>query len=232
MVQLAKSLNLPKATVHRMCKTLTKYDFLSFDDNTKRYSLGIKLFELGSIVLSSFSLRRIASPHLERLLEPGKTVHIGILQDDHTLYIDQRVSESDDLKYIPLIGKQRPPYYGAHGQILMAYLPDEKVDELIRKSPLKALTKKSITDYGQFKRRLTLIRSQGYFVDEGETNVGFTTISAPIRNIEGKVVAAVNIGFNSALEDKKGLQRITQKTIKTAKAISAGLGYIDQRENI
>ena len=230
MVQLAKTVNLPKATVNRLCKTLTKYDFLTFDENTKKYSLGLKLFELGAFVYSSFSLRKIADPHLDRLLEPGKTVFLGILQNGHALYIDQRSDKSSDLRFISLIGKQRPPYYGAHGQILMAYLPEDEAEELIRKFPLKALTKNSITDYGQFKRRLTKIRANGYFVDDQETVTGITTVGAPIRNFSGVVVAAILIGFFSVSEDNNGLQRIIKKIVEAAAAISEAMGFKNKYE--
>lgn len=62
LAQLSEALSLPKATVFRLCATLIKCGFLRQDQELKQYSLGVKLFELGSIVASSFSLRGIASP--------------------------------------------------------------------------------------------------------------------------------------------------------------------------
>jgi DNA-binding IclR family transcriptional regulator len=65
--ELARMVGLPRATVMRLCHTLVKYRFLRQEKESKRYSLGIKLFELGSIVFNSMSLRRIASPYLKEL---------------------------------------------------------------------------------------------------------------------------------------------------------------------
>ncbi len=53
----------------RLCTTLMNYDFLSFDDQTKKYSLGVKLFELGALVFASFSVRKVAAAHLIKLQE-------------------------------------------------------------------------------------------------------------------------------------------------------------------
>ena len=89
--QLSESLGLPKATVSRLCSTLIKYDFLGYNQESRQYSLGLKLFELGSIVFSSFSMRRVASTYLTQLQSKlGKTVFLGILQENELFYRDKK----------------------------------------------------------------------------------------------------------------------------------------------
>ena len=89
--ELTAAVRMPKATVLRLCSTLTHYDFLLFNKEARQYSLGLKLFELGSIVFASFSLRRIAAPHLINLqTKLGKTVFLGILQEGQLVYIDKK----------------------------------------------------------------------------------------------------------------------------------------------
>jgi DNA-binding IclR family transcriptional regulator len=92
------------------------------------------------------------------------------------------------------------------------------------------LTKKSLIDNGRFKERLAAIRSQGYFVDEGEAIDGIAGVAAPIRDFGGNVVAAVAVGFLLRSEDKKGLKKIIRETLKTASAISQAMGYVERRE--
>ena len=65
--QLAEILSLSRATVLRLCSTLVTYGFLNQDTASKEYSLGLRLFELGSIVFHSFSLRKTAAPFLDQL---------------------------------------------------------------------------------------------------------------------------------------------------------------------
>jgi DNA-binding IclR family transcriptional regulator len=89
--QVSQILDLPKTTVSRLCSTLIKFGFLKHDQQSKQYSLGLKLFELGSIVFSSFSVRRLASPYLTQLqIQLRKTVFLGILQDDELVYMDKK----------------------------------------------------------------------------------------------------------------------------------------------
>ena len=231
LVQLSRALGLSKATVHRLCTTLVKYDFLSFDDRTKQYSLGLKLFELGGLVFFSFSLRRIATPHLISLqAKTGKTVFLGILRNDEVVYIDVKDDPSNYIRFGSHIGQRRPPYFGMLGQTLLAYLPEEELEELLEKHPLQALTKKSITDKTRFSDRLAAIRAQGYFLDEGEAIDGIAGVAAPVRDFDGNVVAALGIGFLLRSEDRKGVDKIVRETIKAASDISQAMGYVEGRE--
>jgi IclR family transcriptional regulator, KDG regulon repressor len=228
--ELSEAVRLPKATVLRLCSTLVHYDFLLFNKETKHYSLGLKLFELGSVVFASFSLRRIAAPYLINLqTKLEKTIFLGILQEGRLVYIDKKENPLNLIRFGSQVGTRRPPYFGMLGHVLMAHLPNERVAELLKRHPLTALTKKSITNDRRFKERLGVIRSQGYYVDEGEAIEGITGIAAPIRDSSKEVVAAVGAGFLSSSEDEKGVARIIRETRKTAELISRAVGYIDDR---
>jgi len=228
--QLSDILDLPKATVSRLCSTLIKYDFLGYNHESKQYSLGLKLFELGSVVFSSFSLRRVASRHLTELQSKlGKTVFLGILQDDEVLYLDKKEAFRNPIRFASDIGTRRPPFFGMLGQTLMAFLPDGEVDRLLQKSPLAAFTKKSITNEREFRDRLRKVREQGFAIDEETALDGITGIAAPVRDFTNKVVAAVGVGFISLSVDSKGLKRIVKDTLRTAQTISQELGYLDRK---
>ena len=203
LAQLAEIVKLPKATALRLCLTLREYEFLRHDPQTKQYSLGLKLFELGGIVFSTFSLRRVVSPYLTELQAKLETVFLAIMQDDELVYIDKRDDLRNPIRFASHIGTRRKPYFGMLGQLLMAFLPESEVDRLLKKKPLSALTKKSITDTDAFKQRLIDIRRDGYFVDEGEGIDGITGISAPVRDYTGKTVAAIGVGFISTSQDER-----------------------------
>ncbi len=226
---LSKSLGLSKATLSRLCSTLFKYHFLGYDQQTKQYSLGLKLFELGGIVYSSFSLRRMASPYLNQLQSKlGKTSCLGILQDGQLVYIDKKEDLQKPIRFASDIGTYRPPYFGMLGHILMAHLSEAEVDRMLKKNPLRPFTKKSIRGVETFKERLRKIRSQGFYVDKEEALDGVTGIGAPIRDFTGKVVAAVGVGFISSSEDPKRLGKIIKEVVNTSQAISYELGYLNQ----
>jgi DNA-binding IclR family transcriptional regulator len=226
LTQLSEALNLSKATVLRLCSTLIKYDFLKYDKDFKLYSLGMKLFELGSIIFSSFSIRRTATPHLGRLQSKlGKTVFLGVLQDDELIYIDKREDSRNPIRFSSRIGTRRPPHFGMLGQLLMAYLPDTEVNRILRRHPLVRFTKNSITDRTKFHKRLRMIRSQGYVVDEEGALEGITGAAAPIRDYTGHIVAGIGVGFISSSADAKGIEQIVADTREAAWQISEELGW-------
>ncbi len=231
--ELSETLAIPKTTILRLCSTLVQYEFLRFKRDTKKYSLGLKLFELGSVVFASFSLRRIAVPYILRLQEKlGRTVFLGILQDGELVYIDKKEEPLNPIRFASRIGTRRPPYFGMLGNVLMAHLSDNDVTELLKRYPLAAITKKTIIDETLVRERLRLIRSQGYYIDREEAFEGITGVGAPVHDFSGEVVAAVGVGFISSAEDDKGVKRIVKETLRTAAAISKAMGYIEQNGNL
>ncbi|MBI4764697.1 MAG: IclR family transcriptional regulator [Deltaproteobacteria bacterium] len=228
--RLSELLSLSRATVLRLCSTLVKYGFLQQDPASREYSLGLRLFELGSIVFHSFSLRKTASPFLDRLhLKLGRTLFLAILEQGQLVYIDKREDPLNLITFTSKIGTRRPPYWGMLGPMLMAHLPDPEVESLLEKYPLTATTKKSFTKKEEFKKWLTQIRKQGFAVDRERTFDGITGVAAPIRDFRGQVVASVAVCFISSSVDSKGLKRIIKEVQRTGLDISKEIGYLEKK---
>jgi IclR family transcriptional regulator, KDG regulon repressor len=227
LTEIARTVGVPKSTSLRLCATLVEYGFLQFDEQAKEYAPGLKLFELGGLVLESFSVGRIAAPHMDRLQETlGQTSFVDIIRDGYLVHMDKREDSSSPIRFGLQVGRRRPPHYGASGFLLMAYLPEDEVERLLKRFPLVELTRKSITDEALFKERLRVIRSLGYAVDEGETVEVVTAVSAPIRNHAGKVVAALAVGYVSHSLSERESARVISETVNTAHMISQSMGFI------
>jgi DNA-binding IclR family transcriptional regulator len=227
LTQLSEALGLSKATVLRLASTLCKYGFLSQDPESKQYSLGLRLFELGGIVYASFSLRKAASSHLRHLLERAdRTVFLAVMQGDELLYLDKKENPMNPVRFASNIGSRRPPHFGMMGQVLMADLAENQVQRLLEKYPLTAFTKRSITSVHSFKETLRRVKKQGYAIDEGVAIEGIGGIAAPVRDFTGGVVAAIGVGFMVSSVKGKELKRIVKEVLETAHAISRELGYV------
>jgi IclR family KDG regulon transcriptional repressor len=223
---LSRDLHLPKATVYRLCSTLIKYGYLKNNEGLHTYSLGLKLFILGGVVLASFSLRRVAAAHLTNLqLKTGETIFLGILENDELIYIDKREDERKPIRFTSSVGARRPAHWGMLGQVLMAFLEDETVEKTLEKNPLKPFARESITNKTTFKERLQKIREQGFNIDREEALEGVGGVSAPIRDHTGKVVAAVGVGFISSSENPKKLKQIIKEVCRIGQLISQELGF-------
>jgi IclR family transcriptional regulator, KDG regulon repressor len=229
LAEVADIVRFPKPTILRLCATLIQYGFLRFDSLTKKYSPGIKFFEIGGIVFSSFSLNEVASVYMRDLQATlRETVFLDILESDRILHINVSEDPSNAIRIRLQIGRRRPPQYGGPGLVLMASLPEGEVDRLLERFPLVPLTAKTITDKRLFKERLEIVRSRGYATEDGEVMDFVGNVSAPVRDYTGKVIAALGVSYVSHSKDNGGLDLIKTATVRTALAISQSMGYVNR----
>ncbi len=224
--ELKELVTLSKTTLFRILQALAENRVISYDPSSNKYSLGIRLFELGEIAVSSTSLRQKAGPFLDMLeAESRYPALVGILEEGELVYIDGRPGKEP----IPLFGtrhgKRQAPHLGSVGKTLMAYLTEAEVDDLLARHPLQRFTPRSVTDPERFKEGLSEARKQGYGQDEGELVEGVIGIAAPIRDHSGKVIAAVGIVFSAFKADKRKRERMIGLVTEAARNISEAMGY-------
>jgi DNA-binding IclR family transcriptional regulator len=218
---------LNKTTVKRLISNLTARGYLQRDPQSKKYQLGMRLFEMGGIVFSSFSLRQAAAyPMTQLQIETGATVLLGVSMEEQLVYVDKR--DGDGMIRISSdIGWRRPLHYGMLGMALMASLDSKDVQRILIEDPLEAHTSFSITDNDAFSLRLEQIRDQGYILEKEEAVEGVIGIAASIRDYSRQVVAALGIALPIHTHDRTtGLDGMIDLVKKTCETISSNLGYL------
>lgn len=225
--EIVQRTGLNRTTVMRLLSHLTGRGLLKYNDQDRVYQLGNKILELGGIALSSISLRKIAGPYLTRLRnEIGNTILLGVRMEDDLCYVDKREGKIGMLTTSE-IGRRRPLHFGMLGMVLMAYLPRSEQERLLAKDPLKPYAPRSITDNETFLYALAEIRRNGFYIGREDVFEGLGGISAPIRDYNGQVVAALGFTMILSLLDRSGVTNNTLKKVTdTALAISQGLGYL------
>jgi DNA-binding IclR family transcriptional regulator len=210
---------LNKTTVKRLISNLTTRGYLHQDPPSKKYQLGMRLFELGGIVFSSFSLRQAASYPMTRLQnEADATVLLGVNMEDQLVYVDKREGKGI-IRVSSEVGWRRPLNYGMLGMVLMSSLDPQDVKRVLKKYPLKPYTPLSITDADAFSLRLGQIREEAV-----ESVIG---IAAPIRDYSRHVVAALGIALPAGLRNQNDDLDLIIDLVKNAcETISSDLGYL------
>ncbi|TET85380.1 MAG: hypothetical protein E3J46_09760 [Desulfobacteraceae bacterium] len=149
--------------------------------------------------------------------------------DDQLVYVDKREGHGM-LRIASDIGWRRPLHYGMLGMALMAYLSLKDVKRILRKYPLDAHTRFSITDQEVFSLRLEKIRKEGYVIEREEAVEKVIGIAAPIRDYSRRVIAALGIALTSGqvnLEKEAGeTEGIRNLVLKACDDISDELGYL------
>lgn len=230
--EISTKLELHKSTVHRLIMVLERHKFIERNSINGRLRLGLKLFELGTRAISHLDLRERARPILDRLvLETGETVHLGILDDTEVLYLE-KVEPARSVRMTSSVGRRNPAYCTAMGKAIMAYMPEEQVEAIVRKHGLKALTANTITSFLELKTDLAAIRSRGYSIDNEEIEEGVRCVGCVVRDFSGGPIAAISVSgpaFRLAREKVKGL---AQPVIAAAGALSAQLGFKQGRTGL
>jgi len=227
LTDVVKRTGLNKTTAKRLMSNLSTRGYLQQDPQSKKYQLGMRLFELGGIVFSSFSLRQAAAYPMTNLQsQSGATVLLGVSMDDQLVYIDKREGKGM-IRISSEVGWRRPLNYGMLGMILMSSLDPKNVRRILKKYPLKPYAPLSITDENAFSLRLEQIRDQGYILEKEEAVEGVIGIAAPIRDYSRQVVAALGIGLPAGSRNQMdGLDHIVDLVKKTCETISSDLGYL------
>jgi len=225
VTEISKALNIYKSNVHNILSTLIEKDFVKKDPKTNKYTLGIKFFELGSVVIKNLNLRKIAHPYLEELSkEFNETVHLGVLVEGEVLSIEQEESSQSLCPRI-FIGKRAPLHCTGVGKAIMAYLPKDKFDSTIKEKGLIRYTENTITNIEELEKELEKIRKQGYAVDNMEHEEGVRCVAGPIRDYTGKVIASMSISGPAFRIDENNIPNIAKKVKECCDYISEEMGY-------
>lgn len=227
VTEISAVLGYNKSTVYRILRVLAEHGFVEQSPSTQKYSLGVKLLELGTAYLTNCEVRKQARPFLEKLVaDSGETVHLAILRDWEVLYIDRVEPPNSGISVGQKVGRRFPAYCTAGGKALLAWLPQEQLEQFLASVPLKPMTPKTITDPGELRKELVRVRERGYAVDREEIHEWGRCVGAPIFDFTGGVVAAVSIsGLSMRLTDERIETVLAPLVMEAARDISARLGY-------
>ncbi len=178
--------------------------------------------------MSNLNLIDIAIPHLTWLRDQAnESTAIYVLEDNKRVIASAVNCENKSIQRVLVPGTQSPIYAGSPSKVLLAYLPDDKVDEILNSVKLDKITKITITTIPELKEDLKEIRKCGYAISKGEEIEHSYAIAVPVRDHYGNVIAAIAIvGVSLFLTDKKVEKKFIELAKDAARNISHDLGYI------
>lgn len=225
VTELSNKMDLNKSTVYRMLNTLQYRGYIAQDNETDKYKTGLKLFELGSLVINDLDLRKTSFSYLEELMElTGETVHLGILDDGEVIYIE-KVESSETIRMHSKIGKRVYAHNTSLGKILLAYSDTKVMENILKKKGLPKTTENTIIKQDKFKEHLCQVKKQGYAVDNEERERGIKCIAGPIFDHKGEITAAFSISVPTIRLNTDITRKYVDLILKYSKKISGALGY-------
>lgn len=223
VTELASRLGLHKSTVHRFMVNLEAAGLVE-RTRSARYRLGLRIFELGRLVMQRMSLWDEALPFLEGLVrDTGETGHLAVLDGGEAIYIE-RVEARRALRIPSAVGRGYPAHATNLGKVLLADLPSGRLRELLGERELAAFTPHTITDRAELEAELERIRAQGFAVDNEEYDEGLRCIGAPIYDHSGHAVAALGIGGPVTRITPERVEELAGLVMAAARGLSRRLG--------
>jgi IclR family transcriptional regulator, pca regulon regulatory protein len=107
------------------------------------------------------------------------------------------------------------------GRVLLAALPADERERRLAVLPTHPLTERTITDPADLGRELEAVRDAGYCVVDQELDLELRSISVPVTDRSGTVVAAATVSTRAGSRDV--VREVLPAPRTCAAAISADL---------
>lgn len=224
ITELSQRVMMSKSTVYRFLQTMKSLGYVAQEGESEKYSLTLKLFELGARALQNVDLIRSADIQMRELSRLTKeTIHLGALDEDSIVYI-HKIDSMYNLRMYSRIGRRNPLYSTAIGKVLLAWRDREEVLDGVE---YKRSTDRTITSTEELLSVLDKVREQGYGEDNEEQEEGLRCIGVPVFDRFGVVIAGLSISFPTLRFSEERLHEYVAILHTAARKISEQMGYND-----
>ena len=214
--ELSTKLDIPASTLLPIVHTLRDRKYLSYDETTQTYSLGFRLFELGSMIQDTSFYAGIVDIMQTVVDGCGETCHFGILSGGDVLYL-AKVNSPQAIRMYSMTGRRLPAYSTALGKALMRDFTPAQLNALYPDG-LNALTSNTITDLGTLYGQLLKVRTEGFAYEVEESNEKIRCIAVPICT-GNRVSAAMSVSipvFRYSEELRQKVEQLLKEAVPFA----------------
>jgi DNA-binding IclR family transcriptional regulator len=221
--EISRKLGIPKSSASYILRTLERRGYLRRDAETGRYRLGLKILSLGGDAQGNLDIADVALPFMRALVEKFRlTVHLAVLDQGEAVYIE-KVEAPGFFKVNTWVGRRMFLHSTSVGKCLMAWLPKQDVETVVRQQGLKKRTPKTITTVTKLLAELEHVKQTGYAVDDEENSLGARCLGTPIFDALGNVTAAIGASGTLTQMDEANMPKIIEALKDTARRITRQL---------
>ncbi|MFC1534733.1 IclR family transcriptional regulator [Thermodesulfobacteriota bacterium] len=223
--EISRSLRLPKGTVHGLIRTLVNQGFLRQDQETRKYRLGLKLYELGIILAGTLEINQKAAQPAHQLAKRTQLLSRIAIWDGDSVMITLNAYPRPYAVLPHQIGPRVHAYCSAIGKAILAFLGDKEIDAYFRRTKLIQFTPSTITIKRRLLAELKETSKRGYSIDRAEAVQGLGCVGAPIFNREGSVAGSISISGATHRVIGERMEYLAEELLKTAAEISQYMGH-------
>jgi DNA-binding IclR family transcriptional regulator len=191
LADLAKSVGMPKTSVHRLLLQLEEAGLARRDLTGKAWLQAPRLVRLSLRVMARASRMDPAHAVLRRLVQQlGESVNLAVLDRGEVVYAD-RVECNWPLRTSFEPGSRVPIHCTASGKLFLAFMPAADRERLLGAGKLAAYTGRTLTKRSSLEADLERIRRTGIAVNDQEFMVGLVGVAVPVTGPDGALLAAL-----------------------------------------
>ena len=222
---IARATGMTRATVRRFVLTLVREGYAETDG--KYFNLRPKVLELGFAALSSLTFIDVAQPIMARLANKlEEAVFAAVLDGDDVVYVSSATPPKRFVNISVSVGGRAPAHAVSTGRVLLAALKDDALHEYLDQVTLEKLTPHTVTSKVKLRGFIEEARSKGWSVVDQEIEIGLRSISVPIHDKTGAVIAALNVACpSSRIEPEDMHDRILLELQAASRDITASLQH-------
>ncbi len=207
LTELSRCSDMTKSSMLRILASLQSENFVRYDEETKKYKLGIEIFNLGNTAFDFLDVKKIAAPILKRAaIESQLLIHLAVMENDEIIVIDKiwPADHFDMIALVSYVGGSVPVHCTGVGKVLAAYASEKVRNRLISKCDFHVYTERTISNKEDYIKELDKVKRNGYAFNDCEHEKYLRCLTRPIFDGEGKVIAAVSIsGLRDVMTDDK-----------------------------
>jgi IclR family transcriptional regulator, KDG regulon repressor len=223
--RIAELLELNKATAYRLLSTLEQRGFVKRSPGSRKYALGIKVFELGYYFQSQMEVRRIGLPYLKEMVELTNESGFLCVRDGDVALCVERVESQREVNIFSLrVGGKQPLHCGGAPRALLADWTPAELAEYAKRTGLPAYTSYTIHTLDQLLEDVQRTRLQGFAVSMNDVDLGIAAVGAPVHDYTGRVVASISLSGLSTRFGPERLAELGPVVIEAARRFSRELG--------
>ncbi|MFZ4759061.1 MAG: IclR family transcriptional regulator [Burkholderiaceae bacterium] len=222
--EVAERCGLSKSQVSKVLAAFADSGLLVQDPDTRRYSVGARMFALGSRFVTHDPLCREAMPVLRSVVEStGHSARLSVLDGDDVLYL-LGVEGPLFVDTGWRAGTWLPVHSTAAGRVLLAFMAAERAARALTRAQLRPITERTVVDPGQLRKLIDAARMRGYTVQRGETTPGLGVLAVPIFGTGQQVVGALSVAFPSHLVASRNEGDLAELLHASARVLSQRIG--------
>ncbi|WP_173064147.1 IclR family transcriptional regulator [Phytohabitans houttuyneae] len=214
VLELSRQLDLDKSVIHRILSTLVARRFIEQDPVSRRYRVGLRIWELGQRYLAGQLLKDVAEKELTRMIaaHPYATAYLAQL-DGGDVVVISTIRGPGPINLYMDPGSRLIAEHTTTGRTLLSFLPPVKADQIVARRRQAGGSIRQFPDIDEVRADFAAIRERGFGESQGRYSPGVNTVAVALCDPDGSPILALSVDY-LGFPETEGLGRILPRELQ------------------